>query len=124
MTLPGATPGNRSCFAVTVLDDDLVEPTENFILSLTTGDAAIRITNSATGVIYDNDGNGVLQDVLVNCYVLYFSVAVVSMVLQSYSVQEESGSVEVCAELESGDLQRVQPIVQLTTQSGTASDSS
>ena len=55
---------------------------------------------------------------------LYFSVAVVSMVLQSYSVQEESGSVEVCAELESGDLQRVQPIVQLTTQSGTASDSS
>ena len=66
----------------------------------------------------------VLQDVLVNCYVLYFSVAVVSMVQGSYSVQEESGSVEVCAELESGDLQRVQPIVQLTTQSGTASDSS
>ena len=62
----------------------------------------------------------VLQDVLVNRYVLYVSVAVVSMVLQSYSVQEESGSVEVCAELESGDLQRVQPIVQLTTQSGTA----
>ena len=91
-----------------------------------TGDAAIRITNSATGVIYDNDGNGVccFTSVLVNCYMLYYSVAVVSMVLQSYSVQEESGSVEVCAELESGDLQRVQPIVQLTTQSGTASDSS
>ena len=64
----------------------------------------------------------VLQDV--DTCELYFSVAVVSMVLQSYSVQEESGSVEVCAELESGDLQRVQPIVQLTTQSGTASDSS
>ena len=64
----------------------------------------------------------VLQDV--HTCELYFSVAVVSMVLQSYSVQEESGSVEVCAELESGDLQRVQPIVQLTTQSGTASDSS
>ena len=48
VTVPGASPGNRSCFAVTVLDDDLVEPTENFILSLTTGDAAIRITNSAT----------------------------------------------------------------------------
>ena len=64
----------------------------------------------------------VLQDV--HTCELYFSVAVVSMVQQSYSVQEESGSVEVCAELESGDLQRVQPIVQLTTQSGTASDSS
>ena len=64
----------------------------------------------------------VLQDV--DTCELYFSVAVVSMVQQSYSVQEESGSVEVCAELESGDLQRVQPIVQLTTQSGTASDSS
>ena len=59
VTVPGASPGNRSCFSVTVLDDDLVEPTENFILSLTTGDAAIRITNSATGVIYDIDGNGV-----------------------------------------------------------------
>ena len=59
VTVPGASPGNRSCFSVNVLDDDLVEPTENFILSLTTGDAAIRITNSATGVIYDNDGNGV-----------------------------------------------------------------
>ena len=59
VTVPGASPGNRSCFSVNVLDDDLVEPTENFILSLTTGDAAIRITNSTTGVIYDNDGNGV-----------------------------------------------------------------
>ena len=73
VTVPGASPGNRSCFTVTVLDDDLVELTENFILSLTTADAAIRITNSATGVIYDNDGNGVCCFTRCSCEFILFS---------------------------------------------------
>ena len=40
----------------------------------------------------------------------------------TYSVDENSGVVEVCADLLIGELEGVDAVVQLTTQSGTASE--
>ena len=42
----------------------------------------------------------------------------------SYSVVENSGEVQVCVELEEGGLEGVNAVVQITTQPGTASESS
>ena len=49
---------------------------------------------------------------------------VISMAEPSYSVVENSGEVQVCVELEEGGLEGVNAVVQITTQPGTASESS
>ena len=51
------------------------------------------------------------------------AVVYASLEVSSHTVDEESGEVEVCVALTAGEIDGVTGVVQLSTQSGTASES-
>ena len=56
VTFPAqSSPGEDACFFVNILDDNLVEPTENFIVTAT-GSTDFPGGNSQAIDILDNDG--------------------------------------------------------------------
>ena len=58
------TMGNISCVTVSLIDDDLVEDTEEFTYHLSSTDSSVVVSApSATAVITDNDVNAKKYDV-------------------------------------------------------------
>lgn len=53
-----ATTPNLSCYQIAIIDDDILENTEEFLLELSSDDSAVFIpTPNVTASILDNDGN-------------------------------------------------------------------
>ena len=62
----------QACFSVAIIEDTVVEATEEFTIQLSTDDTQIRlITESATVSIVDNDGE---ETTLTYFYSLHMSV--------------------------------------------------
>ena len=58
------TMGNISCVTVSLIDDDLVEDTEDFTFHLSTSDTSVTLSNPyAAAMITDNDGKANKYDV-------------------------------------------------------------
>ena len=53
----GSSDGDEECVNITILEDDALETSETFTVTLTTSDPDVMIdTNVTTVVILDNDG--------------------------------------------------------------------
>ncbi len=63
-----------SCFKVEVVDDSIVEHTEEFSISLSSTDPLIRLNNSeATIFILDNDSKNLLaKDIITHDHISYY----------------------------------------------------
>lgn len=95
--------GSTLCETVSLLLDTVVEPLEVFSIQISSTDMNVEIlSQQATVAIQDE------------------STVNIEFTASLYSVQEADGSIEVCAELSGGTLQR-NILVTFTTQDSTAS---
>ena len=127
------------CVMVTVEDDEILEDSETFSVTLNTGDPDIILSPPSTVTILDNDCKEYILHVVHVYYTvsghacvykysmsyppLYqichsFTVVNVSLQQDLYVVLEDAGSVTVCASL-SGENERM-VVVSLSTQPDTA----
>ena len=102
LTIGPSETGTTNCQNIQLLSDTVVEGTEVFSVQLSSMDLNVNIlTQSASIVIQDE------------------STANIEFARSVYSVREDEGTLQVCAELRSGTLQR-NIEVELTTQDSTA----
>ena len=93
--------GARKCINITIVDDDLVEATEAFVLNLTSKDEAVSLmSNQLTLMITDNDK------------------ALLALEQTNFTVNESIGKLEVKVRL-SGQLER-DVVFSVKTDDGTA----
>lgn len=82
---------NRVCIEIPIIDDDIVENPEDFMVLISTTDPGVNISSplASSVIILDND------------------LAVIGFEMESYSVDESLGYVEVCAALLNSSLELV-----------------
>ena len=127
---PTASTGSTQYTSVSLVDDDIVEDTEQFSVEVSSTSDIVLIASPSFAVysIADDLDSKLPSLITVKIVIplvslsLYSAAVVVSMEDSTYSVDENSGVVEVCADLLIGELEGVDAVVQLTTQSSTASE--
>eukprot|EP00731_Ephydatia_muelleri_P037226 Em0422g2a len=128
--LPGSSDNDKSteCFIVNIIDDDIVEGTEVFILNLTVNSSGCRIVGdpSSSGEVeltIIDDPTDVSGEAEVNLTIIEDPADVVTLFLQSsnYYIREASSSdnLEVCGVIQKGSLERDVSVAIVAT-NGTA----
>ena len=122
---PMAATGSTQCLTISITDDNIVESVESFSVAMISASDSVTLgyPRTASVDITDNDGIFSLLQQLHRISTCFYSTDVtVLMVDAVYTVGESSGVVSVCVQLQ-GEMEGMSATVQLSTQSGTASES-
>ena len=122
---PMAATGSTQCLTISITDDNIVESIESFSVAMISASDSVTLgyPRTASVDITDNDGIFSLLQQLHRISTCFYSTDVtVLMVDAVYTVGESSGVVSVCVQLQ-GEMEGMSATVQLSTQSGTASES-
>ena len=130
-----AVTGSTQCVGVTLVDDSIVEDTEQFSAQVTSTSEITLIASPSTAtysIVDDVDSklttlgkHGAYSPILSLSLSLSLFVAAVTLSIseESYTVGEDSGVVQVCVQLTMGTMEGVSAIASLTIQPGTALES-
>ena len=103
ITFEPSPTGSTLCETISLLIDTVIEPLEVFSVQISSTDVNVEIQNQQATVAIEDE-----------------STVNIEFAASLYSVREADGSIEVCAELSGGTLQRT-ILVTFTTQDSTAS---
>ena len=120
---PTAITGSTQCTSASLVDDDIVEDTEQFSVEVSSTSDIVLIASPSSAIysIADNvDSESLFSPALP--FMSCCTAVVVSLARSSYAGYEELDGIEVCVQLQQGVMEGVNATVQLTTQSGTASE--
>ena len=112
----------RSCVRIPIQNDSRVEDPEEFTVTLNSTDPDVMPGPPSTITIVDDDGEDnhvIVRKRCPNLFILFSTGVTIGFENETYSSDEGQGSVEVCARVIDGGLQR-DVEVALVTQDGSA----
>ena len=114
---------SRLCVNIPITNDTVVEGNETFTVTVTSNDTTVQTgpNSNSTVTIIDNDGRQCRH--ILNVIHWCFTELTIGFDPSTYTVNETDMTVQVCASIQDGSLQR-DAVVTLSTSDGTATGNS